>query len=275
MIPFAERQSTINQVIEACEVYWLLNRLPRATVNEMGRELRDHLNAAVDDGKLITDVVSTDLEAFAASWQEAYPRPKPAMDVLGTVAIALANGLVGILTFQHLVNRAWTFPVSWMEILLVMVIAVIPLVVIQPGVLLKEMRSWPLQMLAWSLMMLAVVVPALLSRLRPQPLFLWDWPLTAGVVMVASVLTVALLRIDPSGPRRSLAQDASSGAQWRTLFGLSVASVIGLLLWSVTETAGWQLLTAVVGALSLYGFWAAVLHVIVRVSLPPEQTLRK
>lgn len=259
MTRFPERHATIDQVVEACELYWLLNRVPRGQVDEMTLELRDHLNAAVADDKSIADVVGANLEAFAAAWQEAYQRPNAAGDALRTVGIGLACAPVAILTFQHLAHRAWAFPVSWLDLVWVLVVALVPLAVLQPGVLVAALHSRSLRLLAWLLITLTVVVPALLSLLWPQPQFLWTWPLTLVIVLGASLLTVAFLQRDPTRRRPAPVKPGARLTWWQTLLGLGAASAISLLLWFSAGTAVWNAITATLVAASLYSLWFTLL----------------
>ncbi|NOK58769.1 MAG: hypothetical protein GFH27_549301n204 [Chloroflexi bacterium AL-W] len=57
--------STVNEVVEACTLFWIGREIPRSTVDDMSNELRDHLYAAVQDGKSVTDVTGHDLQTFA------------------------------------------------------------------------------------------------------------------------------------------------------------------------------------------------------------------
>lgn len=73
----SERLS-INQIITACERYWLETRVPRSVSTAMKLELESHLHEASAAGKDPATVVGTDLASFAESWASEFRSPAAA-----------------------------------------------------------------------------------------------------------------------------------------------------------------------------------------------------
>jgi membrane protein implicated in regulation of membrane protease activity len=70
---------TRDEIIVACEEYWLATRVPPGVVAEMRTELASHLDEATAAGKKPRRVVGRDLTAFAEAWASEY-RVRPPND---------------------------------------------------------------------------------------------------------------------------------------------------------------------------------------------------
>ncbi|MCC5954247.1 MAG: hypothetical protein JJU45_19320 [Acidimicrobiia bacterium] len=61
----------IDEAVRKANSHWLKSGLPRAQRRRKAEELTDHLDAAVADGRHVSDVVGNDIVAFASEWAQA------------------------------------------------------------------------------------------------------------------------------------------------------------------------------------------------------------
>jgi membrane protein implicated in regulation of membrane protease activity len=115
----SERLS-INQIISACERYWLETKVPRSVSAAMKLELESHLHEAAAAGKDPAAVVGTDLASFAESWASEFRSPaateawqriqrresqtRSRLIGAGLTAVGLATITIGFMTKEEAVE---------------------------------------------------------------------------------------------------------------------------------------------------------------------------
>jgi len=80
------------EIVTTCERYWRRTGVPQAAIEDMRLELRQHLEAALSDGKTIDAVVGPSLTDFAEAWATEYRRT-PAPDLANKPRTLLAYGV--------------------------------------------------------------------------------------------------------------------------------------------------------------------------------------
>lgn len=87
----------VTGLVAECERYWQAAGIPPAAVAEMSLELRQHLEAAVADGRSVESVVGDDPTAFAAAWAAEYrdaPEDAPSSPPAPTTSERTSGGMV-------------------------------------------------------------------------------------------------------------------------------------------------------------------------------------
>ena len=174
----------------------------------MTRNCRTPVREAVADGKTVEAVVGVDVNAFAAAWIKEVRTPKPLEKHLLDWTYILVLAATMVLPWQHL--RHWTpdFPVYWGTLAQIGLIALVVQVALRPGplvrALLRGARQWRALLVAGTVYVVFIAISVLLEHHirsgHQAVLFVWSWPTTVGLVLVAAVVVWIAFRRDPTRP---------------------------------------------------------------------------
>jgi hypothetical protein len=261
--------TTSEAVVDNCAVYWLGRGLSRTVVTDMCAELRDHLHAALRDGKSISDVTGDDLHAFAASWGQTYIRPAPLHRRMIDWSSTIVWLVAAMSMSKHVYAQSPLLEVYWSDVALVLVVAAfVPLArhLVFGWITPVSTKWWQRAESIAALVGLVVVVLLgllvwLVQRLAPQPLFEWPWWLSAALAVLAAGLTALALRTDPTRPVMPATERNWYG--WRWVWVVVLALVIGALLRLLIATHTiWYVAAATLILLGGLCLWLWLLYVL-------------
>jgi len=214
------------EVVESCEVYWVLSGLPRRKINEMKLEVQQDLRDALAGGKTIEAVVGADVNLFAAARMREVDVSKTLRECLLEWSFILSLAALMVLPWQHLAFRAAVFPVYWGTLACIGVIALATKVLLRPGllsgILCRGRQRWRGIAVSGTVWVAAMAVFVLLASQtlsgRQPVLFYWPWPATVVQLLVTGVVAWIAIRRDRTRPLpaededRCMPEAASSAA---------------------------------------------------------------
>lgn len=202
-----EHSNPIEAVVTDCVCYWVLKGLPRARIDEMEAELRQHLTAAVNDGKSLDTVIGDDLRTFAEDWAEAVREPKPVRYRMLNWAYVLFVSLIPVLLEVIIDAHSLTVPIYLGTLLLYAIMVLVPSVLfalpISPRLWLEKApgarRVVGIGLIA--MVVVAVCTYSLTTVLSRSPLFYLPAPATVALFVGAGVVCRGAVKRDPTAPK--------------------------------------------------------------------------
>ncbi|MEM8534690.1 MAG: hypothetical protein AAGF95_27860 [Chloroflexota bacterium] len=261
---------TVDKVVEACTLFWIGRNIPRATVNDMSGELRDHLYAATQDGKSITDVTGTDIQAFAAEWGQPYVQtPTLQNRVVSWMAQSMSLAL-GIACFRHLYEASLVLSIYLSDIIVLLILLLVPFPI-------RMITDWapPLRQKWWQH---TEIVAALITmgtigllagstfvaqQIALQPLFTWPWWLTVATLGIASLLVALTMYYDKTRPTvDDMHHNKPFSVRWILL--ASVGLVVGTLITVfIMPNTLWRIVPVLVTLIGGLMVWLWILYFVI------------
>jgi hypothetical protein len=196
-----DQQRRIEGTIEECSVFWTLSGIPRAEVDEMEEELREHLGAAASDGKPVEAVVGDAPRAFAASWAEENRPARPLAARLAGWLLTSSTAAAAVFAAHHLFDWTPIFPVHWQDLALILLAATVARLYLSPQLVTRWLFAGRWGYTAAGILVAACVVTAAVAlTLAPEgpPLLRWPWYATLG--LIGATLALYRLTPDPTAP---------------------------------------------------------------------------
>ena len=193
-----EPEKVSDRIVEDCISHWRKGfGIPGARAKEMGEEVRQHLEAALEDGKSVESVVGDDVEAFAESWAEEADVKRSTGDLAIIIVFAIFAFSALTAGLAHLYRWSLEVPLFWFPLVLLILLGF-------------WLTRWSIAKLrapqtkrAWK-HGLAAISGSLLISVMGSGIFLtsiiweqipalsdllWPWYATVGVTVVAAATT--------------------------------------------------------------------------------------
>ena len=189
-----------------CSIHWRKMRIPEDQTYDMLRDLDDHIQQAVKEGRSVRSVVGDDVEEFAEAWAEEHgaepdPRPEPVKDVVMGWVLSFSACATVLATFAHLRDWSLHVPVAWIVGVYLFIVAAW---FGQPVAdLLDRVKSWRYSpaksMLAAALIVLSIaalsgVMALFFMVVGPRIPFEWPWYATVVSALTALSIVFSWLR---------------------------------------------------------------------------------
>lgn len=202
----------ISDIIERCEVYWVISEVSRPRIEEMKLELQQHLRDAGRDGKPPEAVVGEDVEVFAEAWAKESRTSKGPGELLLNFSSTTVTCTVYLLVTRHVLEWTPVFPLDlWTlvaALLLTTMIWALMSKTLAPKVLFGPW--WHMLLAGFGVGSLVLGLGLVWSLTESTPLnpelITWPWPATLVLAVVA--LALNWFWRDPTAPARR------TGTRW-------------------------------------------------------------